>query len=111
MEENKYNFLLNEDRSNDMDELDLSSFEYPGENKDAPIMEVSRKPNIRNIKRKGDKDIRRLEIHVPFDIYLALTVVAKASGMSVRSYLCSIVDKELCQQKDTIRSIIKMMKK
>lgn len=123
MEKNKYHFLEDDDRTNDLDEIDLSEFDFndaavetpedsanEGGNEVKPGKGPVKKSKPKVIKRKGVKDMRRVEIRVPFDIYMALSILAKVGNKSLTEYICEVIDKELCNEKEKLHSVMKLIR-
>lgn len=123
MEKNKYHFLEDDDRTNDLDEIDLSEFDFNDTAVETPEDSVNesgdevkpdkgpvKKSKPKVIKRKGVKDMRRVEIRVPFDIYMALSILAKIGNKSLPEYICEVIDKELCNEKEKIHSVMKLIR-
>ena len=123
MEKNKYHFLEDDDRTNDLDEIDLSEFDFNDTAVETPEDSVNesgdevkpdkgpvKKSKPKVIKRKGVKDMRRVEIRVPFDIYMALSILAKIGNKSLPEYICEVIDKELCNEKEKLHSVMKLIR-
>lgn len=109
--ENKYGFLLDEDRDNDLDQVDLSEFPIYSDELSGNDSDGDMAPAKKTVKVKEREIAKRVQIMMPSDMYMKATILSQMEGKTFTKFITDILASELERRREDLLAVVKMIRK